>query len=462
MSKSVHPQGFQERNLGRLNPVSALNRVSDIKAWHRKLEIDALSTIDLTCRSLEGIPFGVDADILFAVQTAYQLQGRPEDRVVRLTMAQLCELSSLPISGHSYQRIEQGLERMRLVDYKAESCWGIENKKGWRFWSNAFGLIEDVMAKDNEVRLEDSNQFTANTVLEIALNRNVVPSMRQGHIRALSYQRMDDLTQPMSRLLYRILEEIRLGSQRYAVPLSAWAEHLGLIELDPAGHEVLPGIPATTILKPARIRRALQPAHDDLIRVGYLKQVEYVGRGSKAEIVYAFSEVELCPVNQELLRTFANHGVSLPVAEKSIREHGEEAARHALDVMLSRIRAGYSVKHKPGFLMDALKNPAKYPAEGYTDRREPLTAAHTPLNGSKTALKGPRRSPEESEDLTPIERTLEAALVALRTTGLSSQEQQRAADAFLRGQVDILGLIKLGQLSEVEVAAQLSAWEENR
>ncbi|UBV44308.1 hypothetical protein LAJ19_14150 (plasmid) [Deinococcus taeanensis] len=70
---------MEERNVARLSLVLALNRIpAGMVGWSKTVQIDHLSPISVTCstRQNQGVPHGIDGDVLFALTTLYFLQGQ--------------------------------------------------------------------------------------------------------------------------------------------------------------------------------------------------------------------------------------------------------------------------------------------------------------------------------------------------------------------------------------------------
>lgn len=446
--------GYLERNTNRLNTILGLNRISDLKGWHKKVEIDGLGLIDLSCSSTRIVPHGLDADILFGIQTAFELQGRPGSGIIHLTMSQLCSLCCLDDGGPNRKRVMEGLERLTYVKYHAEACWGQEKNGKWRFWSHTFGLIEGVSVRDlKQEKTSRGKDFTADAILEIALSRFLTPSMLSGHLRSFSYTTSNALSQPLSRLMYRILEEQKMqtGRDSYRVPLIAWGKHLGMIQIDeaasqpPSAHD--PEIPPTKVLSADRVRRALEPAHKDLMKVGYLLHVEYHGRGSTSEVTYTFSNLEFKPVDPDLLKQFADYGIAPAAAEEQIRAKGDEATRQALATLKARLAGGYRPRSVSGLLMDILKRPENYISPEPSDAHSAQTreTTHSTVQVEVELPEPPR-----------LEKT---ALIALGK-GFDSTPQRRAlrdqaVQAFMEGHITLVDLMQFNSLTDSEIAARL-------
>ena len=69
--------GIDERNLARLNPILGLNRVpAHLTSWQKTVDFGSMGLVELVCNGGDSVvPHGIDADVMFAITTAYELQG---------------------------------------------------------------------------------------------------------------------------------------------------------------------------------------------------------------------------------------------------------------------------------------------------------------------------------------------------------------------------------------------------
>lgn len=456
-------QGTDERNIARLTPVLALNRVPrGLIGWKKAVQIDGLGAIEVSCLAGRGqvVPHGIDADVMFALTTLYVLQGKPAYGTVTVSVADLCEAAGLSRSAPMYARLRESLERLLHVSYRVVDCWASPTRQGrWNFASLDFHVLTAVAQKDAE-QLPDVplGQYRATTVLQIRLGPELVESLSKEHVRSVDLDFYTELRQPMSRLLYRTLEEQRhlpgADPARYSVPLMVWADHLGLRTL--AGRERDGGadlsgtatIPETELLRPDKVRRALEPAHQELLARGYLKAAEYVGRGGAARVDYAFGSASR-PVNLELVALLTCRGVSAPVAERHVRAHTEAEVREAVSRFDARIAAGYAPRNRAGLLLDMLEHPQKYQPDPHSPAERVLP----------TARPAPAEPPPPS---TPV-RDEKAARLALGRRfegGAFTALRERAVRLYLSGQVSALDLASLGGLEAAQAERVIRGWEE--
>lgn len=441
--------GVEERNLSRLNPILGLNRVnSEMTGWHKIVDLAELGTVELICDAGTGVvPHGIDADVMFALITAYELQGRPVDNTVRLTLSELCDYAGLTPGGITYKNIHSSLDRLYGVKYKAESCWVNLNKSKKKWETLVFHLIDQYSAKDETEG--EAKLFTTTTTLEVSIGRSLANSINSGFSRKIDLDFYKLLRQPLARLLYRNLEEVKSENraQTFLVPIMSWGEHLGLREVDPDSPKK--NIPKTRTLEAKLIRRALEPAHNDLINRRYLKDVTYIGRGSKQSILYTFSlEEEVSkPVDLELVGILTSRGVSLGRAQELVRTTPTTTIMQSAKLFDQRIAEGFRPRNRGGVMADLLTHPEKYqkveeiPAAVIA---RPLTRAQEVVESLAEPAQPPRSKQQVEAVLSNV----------LEQTTADRELRERLIAQFVEGRHSIMDFITLARLSDTEARAK--------
>jgi len=343
-----------ERNLNRLSLISAVNRVSETSiSWARTAQVDTLGIQHVECSAVHGqvIPHGTDNDLLFGLINAYLNRGTPDDRMLRLSVAELLTLAGLEPCGSNYRAAYEGLKRLHSTSFTIYDSWWDNDKH--QFTEASFHILDRFRRTDQYEEQAKIGQFQASNMLELQLASEITDSIRLGYLRALDIDVYRRLKQPLARALYRTLEEVRaplIGKPmpHYSVNVNDWGKYLGF------HHEVT-----------KLIRRALESAHTNLLETGYLKAVEYQGRGREQMLLYTFGEVAptASAISVALLTT---RGIAHERAVQyaiTISENALRQATQKLDGIVARSRK--KVQNPAGLLVDILDHPEKYP--------EPLT-----------------------------------------------------------------------------------------
>ncbi len=360
--------GTDERNLARLAVVIGLNRVPErLTGWEKNLQLTNGSSVHVTCMAGRGhvVPHGVDADIIFSMLTQYLLQGKPQDGQIETTPADICRHCGMTPGSTTYKRIHESLERLVGVRYRTFNAWSTGTRKGVRQWqSNTFGIIDSMTAVGvTEQEASPLGRFTAETVLRLRLSTEIIQSIMAGNIRAIDFEFYSKLRKPLTRMLYRTLEEIRHEQpQTFEIPLSVWAIHLGMLDIDEKSSDqpnLSEGIQPTVPLRADKIRRALDPAHEELLSHGYLADVQYEGSGKNQHIHYQFGTPGVA-VDLEVAALLTQRGMSLPIAERYVKTLSREAIEETVARFDVRLATGYMPKNPGGLLNDMLEHPEKY------------------------------------------------------------------------------------------------------
>lgn len=427
--------GTDERNLARLVVVIGLNRVpKQLTGWEKNLQLSNGSSVHVTCVAGRGhvVPHGVDADVIFSLITQYILQGKPENGQIETTPAAICRHCGMTPGQATYKRIHESLDRLAGVRYKTFNAWSIRSRKGATQWqSNTFGIIDSltsvgVTAEENAAL----GRFTADTVIRLRLSTELIQSILAGNIRAIDFEFYSKLKKPLTRLLYRTLEEIRQDQAvSFEIPLVVWGVHLGMLDLDEKNAGIIAadleeGIQPTVPLRADKIRRALEPAHQELLAHRYLADVQLEGKGKDQKVIYRFGEPGIA-VDWEVTTMLTQRGMSLPVAERYAKKLSRTVIEDAVAKFDQRLESGYKPKNPGGLMADMLEHPDKYivlasqkPVKGPAKPRvveEPIIEDSDPLQTATVLLKlrlGREASPMALEALEELGSEGVSALLA--------------------------------------------------
>ena len=227
-----------------------------------------------------------------------------------------------------------------------------------RWTSSTFRYLDKVAFTGKGVEEVDEQ-----SLIRVTLPRDVTASIRAGYLKPLHLPFMQSLKRPPTRALYRLLDAQRIDPEHperrigaFEVKVMDWAQACKL-----------------NSDRPDMIRRALAPAHKELIERGVLKSVEYTGRGQKQTVTYTFGEVA-APPDPRIVEALIKGGVTRPVSEKLAREFSAEVIEEAVALHAAMLKDGYKARSKGGLLVDVVRNPGKYQAPpGYRSRREEAT-----------------------------------------------------------------------------------------
>ncbi|WP_291431192.1 replication initiator protein A [Deinococcus sp.] len=431
---------FDELNIARLSLISVQERIpANYRDWSVELE-DGDRRYRVTCQALPeyGVPHGIDTDISAALVNLYIDQGSPDDGTVTCTPYQLLQMAGLDTSGRYYTSLDESLKRLTTTTYFISEGWR-DHPRGR--WTNVnFRYIDRI-----EFTSGEAEKLDASSVLRITLPQEISRSVRAGYIKSLDLSFMQTLKRPPTRALYRLLDAQRRDPENpdavamaYQVGLMEWAEACKIVTD-----------------RPSMAQRTLDAAHEELIEKGFLKSVEYLGRGKKKMLQYTFGEAFI-PPDPALLQELADLGVTQTRALQLVREHGEQTVDDAVVRCRAILAAGYRPRSKPAFFVDVLKNPGKYQVpEGVSEARK-ATA-----KGQQTTARGSGQPSLFGTPLRPSEEEMDAdTLLRAQPREQQVEEVMRTLTFLLRNDLKLqeLDTLRLALDEGLEDPLEIKAW----
>ncbi len=417
-----------ERNIARLGIISIQSRIDDdLKTWKAEFNIDG-RPYRVECAAPYGRPHGVDTDIILAVQTLFVRAGCPAHDWLHTTAYELRSVAGLPDNGQTYQRVRESLKRLWSTGFLIGEGW-YDQLRDRQIWSSdTLRYIDRIRYHEMDSELEQLPGLDPAATLSIKLGEQLAASIRAKHTQVLDGRLLVQLEQPPARALYRLLEAHRVDSggvrrMRLEVSIADWRLACG-IQTD----------------RPELIRRALTPAHDELIAINYLAGVVIEGRGKKQILHYTFAE-DNAP-DPALMELLIGVGVSRTAATVLVSEHGDRVET-AVAFVRHKQHEG-RVRNPGGLVVDFLRHDGKYVL--------PEQLGSPEVEIAQRAVAALRRA----EELADQEITHERARVA----ALAPEEQYEAVKASLKLLLKPLGKAMLALFEERCRAGILNAMQE--
>lgn len=353
-----------ELNLSRLNLISALDIIEGIRDWS-VTSTQGDRVVNVKCQALPeyGVPHGVDNDVNTAILALFAEQGQPKDGKLTVSATHLLKLAGFRRTGPYYEMLRESLERLRTTSYRISGGWRDHPK---RRWSNVgFSILNKV-----EYSSAQGGQFDERSIITLVLAEEIVNSILSGYTKPLDLKFMHTLSRPRTRILYRVLDAMRVNPERpdemtdvLDVNIVEWADQCKM-----------------SSARLQDVRRALAGPHEELIRKGYLRDVQYLGRGRDQRVVYTFTRtfVALPP---GLLARFRHHGVADGVVQSMCKDRSPASLGALLDEFDRLVAAGMAIKKtRAAALVHFIKNPDQYIV------REVMGAPVSTARRSTTAL----------------------------------------------------------------------------
>ncbi len=452
-----------EANVGRLGLICAQERVpDDYVKWQATYSWEGLEA-EISCKAArdDTVPHGIDGDFATVLNLLYIEQGSPAHGWISTTAHHLIQRAGFANTGFYYARLRESLERLKGSQYVVHRGW--QGGAGEQFRAVHFSYVAEFNTESRKRELGEQ------TLLKILLAEPIRTSIRQGYLQPLDMDFLVSLSGTTTRAVFRLLSAVRqqLASleSEYVVNLSVWAKACKLVECDEA----------------FRVKRLLGGAHRELLERGFLRDVQYQGRGQRCQIVYTFADALVLPPAaptqaatlplSPLLDDLKAQGFGNPAAQKLLAQHAEEKVRGALKGLAHLIRGGFQPKSRAAVLRDLLSNPDKYqfpPLVEVQPSVEPRAAAVTLHKARLRTSQTPEPDPLDEETqfrAMPLEGQAHQLCARLKVVlGKAFQERWRArlSAGVLVGELDawtvMTGAIRtVCALRSKEVVEQLEA-----
>lgn len=354
---------YDEANSARLGLISVQERVpEDYTRWDIEFLVDDRPA-RLTCISPSeygGVPHGLDGDFATILNVMYLEQGAPESGMVHTTAYQLLQRAGFPDSGQYYAALQESLDRLKAATYTASESWRDHQRQRWT--TVKFNIIERMVADTL-----GGMDYGSGTSLKIQLARPVVESIRAHYLKPLDMTFVLSLKRSLTRSLYRVLDAKRYDPAHPSEAASELRLNLQQFARDCKLRETVP----------ARIKRNLESAHQELIERGYLRAVTYEGTRAATTIIYSFGDLPSSPPAPEpvievlpdppVMDLLRQHGVVPKVGRKLVQDYGEGHVTERLRKFEAMLAAGYKARNKGALLVDVVQDTeSKYAdPEGY-------------------------------------------------------------------------------------------------
>lgn len=401
------------------------------RSWSSTDHLGVTVHVRCVASANDVVPHGIDNDVLFGLTNAYIAANCPEDNTFRVTAYQLLLHSALPIGGHSYAALQPSLTRLRNSTFTIQDSWYDRSEATYQSLNTSLIQNWKVIDRRKSPKQFADESVNAEALFQVTLDPDLARSIRLGYIRPVDLNILRRLNQPLTRTLYRKLEDEKHPVDRpvqmiFQTALVPWAERLGING------------------RPDTIRRALKAPHAQLIESGFLEAVHYPGRGRTQHVQYVFSRSQLPPARPEAVTALTTRQITHGAALKYAAEYGLEAVQAAVRRFDEMLASGYKAKSTSGLLVDILRDPVKY---------------HTINVDAPPKPKAKMPKLIAVDDSEP-ERTAQTASFILKKVVLPDVGRAEATALYLNGLVTSAELATLAVVEDP--IAQISLWKERK
>lgn len=411
---------------------------------------DKDETLTVTGSDLLGLPTALDIDVIIALIHLTKVKNNFADTTIYFTRYELMRILDWPDRGYYYDRLTESLNRWVGVTLVYKKAWWDNDTK--TKGNRSFHILESATIIEQEQRRAMQARQIQIPFSSIRWSKEFFQSFQANNLKKLDLKLYYSLESAISKQLYRFLDKRFYNRPACSFDLKTLAcEHIGISR----NYELW------------RLKQKLQPAIDELVKVGFLKQADpanrftraghkqwsvHFERNERATLKDEIKEVQLSNDDvaepSGLLQELISRGVSAAVAHQLLVEFPEERIRHQVGIVDWLIGQGSRKIRNPGaFLAKAIREDYAAP-HGFASNGEPSVQ---PVRGT------PERRVANTDDLSLKKRRSNDEAQKLRAfwDGLSQDERDRMdTEAILHAGPDILkqyeeSRSKKGHLSEV-------------
>ena len=279
-------------------------------AWERTIESKNGASLRQRLEVSSGkykLPGRFDYDVYLAVLELLERRGgMPESGMLEFSVGELVAIMGLERGGRTDKEVKEALKRIALTGIESENA----------FWSNdARRYISDTF-RLWDIHFDEAERRTGvKSRHQIEFGKLFVRSFEEQYLRGLDTGFYWELSSPLAKRLYRLIDHKRSGAP-------SWKTNL---------FELQKQIPLAKYPYASRIRNKLQPAHEELLGANFLSDVEYADNNL---VVYTVAEefrtsregLELAGTREELIaiQLLTASGMRGDVARDLVARYGPE------------------------------------------------------------------------------------------------------------------------------------------
>lgn len=222
----------------------------------------------------ERLPGTFDQDVYVELLRRFHEAGAPADGALTFTLHAFLRSMGRRVDGRTYEQLRGALGRLERTVLESEGAW-LDASSGRR--GHARFTLLSAVAIDRR-RVTDRDQLALFPALSsnepgdarVTLAAQIRGNIAAGHTVLLSAPRYFELSSPVARRLYRLLEAMRVAhGERWRPSLERLAELLPL-----------------TQRYPSHLQRVLQPAHEMLLAAGIVRRAGFEQEGRVWWVAY--------------------------------------------------------------------------------------------------------------------------------------------------------------------------------
>jgi Replication initiator protein A len=312
-----------------------------------------------------GLTTAIDDEVILSLIQLTKQKNNFTDRKVEFSRHELVQLLGWSMGGASYDRILESLKRWTSVFLQYENAWRDNRTKAWT--TAGFHIIDKYEISDGRAASDQLDLIPS----YIVWGQDIFESFQAGYLKPLDYDLCMGLSNSTAKRMYRFLDKRFHHKPEWIFDLKELAhEHIGL---------------GRNYEGPAHLRRNLQPAIEELVKIGFLEPLpdsqRYVKDGKQWKIRLsqprppALTDPSPTTVNDQqpspLTTELTDRGVTRKTAIELLNRHTAEAVRFKLEIFdwLIEKQDKRVVKSPAGYLVKSIEDDYAAP-KGFESKAE--------------------------------------------------------------------------------------------
>jgi hypothetical protein len=385
---------------------------------------DGHGRLTVTGSDAYGLPTAADSDVIVALVYLTKLRNNFKDAKVNFSKYELINLLNWGDEGKSYKRLEKSLHRWSGVLLVFDKCWW--NNKAKKYVTANMHILESVIFAEPAGRKRDGQSSLP--LSTFTWNRTFIESCQADNLRQLDLDTYFSLQSAISKRLYRFL-----GKRFYLQ--GEWTFDLNEIAFDRVG------LSRSYEDNAGKIKEKLQPAIDELEKIGFLRPLSRDDRYSRIDrgqwtirltrqspTLVAPQQPALSaePEPPPMVAALVQRGVTRATAADLAQRHPVETIQAKLEVFdwLAEKQDKRIARSPAGYLVKSIEKDYAAP-KGFTSRAERQRLDETGQAKERQEAEARRRKQEEAAR----EKAERHAVRAYRKTLTADQLRDLSAKA---------------------------------
>lgn len=211
----------------------------------------------------DRIPGTFDQDVYVELLRRYHEANCPEDGAITFTLHAFLRSIGRRVDGRTYEQLRSALGRLERTSLESTGVYydaaGATHLEGRFTILSSIAIERRRSSERDQLALFPTFSASEPGDARVSISATIRSNISAGYTATLSAQRYMNLSSPVARRLYRLLEVAReAGTVTWRIALDQLAEQLPLAQR-----------------YPSHLQRVLQPAHQMLLAQGLARDIAF-------------------------------------------------------------------------------------------------------------------------------------------------------------------------------------------